>query len=93
MTFVSAGHIILTPTQPVGSGRTQQESNPGPHQESPALPTELPRPLQRGGTGEGMRTRIAKAKVEAKHVSKLVNNEPTLQLQCQVSGPLNTGQD
>ena len=29
MTSVSAGHIILTPTQPVGSGRSQRESNPG----------------------------------------------------------------
>ena len=28
MTSVSAGHIILTPTQPVGSGRSQCESNP-----------------------------------------------------------------
>ena len=46
MTSVSAGHIILTPNQPVGSGRPQRESNPGPlHQESRALPTELPRPL------------------------------------------------
>ena len=45
MTSVSAGHIILTPTQPVGSWRPQRESNPGPpHQESRALPTELPRP-------------------------------------------------
>ena len=45
MTSVSAGHIILTPTQPVGSGRPQRESNPEPpHQESRALPTELPRP-------------------------------------------------
>ena len=45
MTSVSAGHIILTPTQPVGSGRPQRESNPGPpQQESCALPTELPRP-------------------------------------------------
>ena len=45
MTSVSAGHIILTPTQPVGSGRPQRESNPGPpHQESRALPTKLPRP-------------------------------------------------
>ena len=45
MTPVSAGHIILTPTQPVGSGRPQRESNLGPpHQESRALPTELPRP-------------------------------------------------
>ena len=33
MTFVSAGHIILTPTELVGSGRPQ---------ESRALPTELP---------------------------------------------------
>ena len=39
MTSVSAGHIILTPTQPVGGGRPQRESNPGPpHQESRALP-------------------------------------------------------
>ena len=30
MTSVSASHIILTPTQPVGSGRPQGESNPGP---------------------------------------------------------------
>ena len=43
MTSVAAGHIILTPTQPVGSGRPQWESNPGPpHQESRTLPTELP---------------------------------------------------
>ena len=49
MTSVSAGHnIILTPTQPVGSGRPQRESNPGPpHQESRALPTELPRPQKK----------------------------------------------
>ena len=46
MTSVSAGHIIQTPTQPIGSGRPQPESNPRPpHQESRALPTELPRPL------------------------------------------------
>ena len=39
MTSVSAGHIIQTPTQPVGSGRPERESNPGPpHQESRALP-------------------------------------------------------
>ena len=45
MTSISAGHIILTPTQPVGSGRPQQGSSPGPpDQESRALPTELPRP-------------------------------------------------
>ena len=44
MTSVSAGHITLTPTQPVGMW-PQRESNPGPpHQESRALPTELPRP-------------------------------------------------
>ena len=48
MTSISAGHIILTPTQPVGSGRPQQELNLGPpHQESRALPTELPRPSPR----------------------------------------------
>ena len=44
MTSVSASHIILTPTQPVGSGRSQRKSNPGPpNQESCALPTERPR--------------------------------------------------
>ena len=46
MTSVSVGHIILTPTQPVGSGRPQRESNLGPHKESRALPTELPRPIE-----------------------------------------------
>ena len=47
MTSISAGHIILTPTQPVGSGRPQRGSSPGPpDQESRALPTELPRPPQ-----------------------------------------------
>ena len=41
--YVTAGHIILTLTQPVESGWPQRESNPGlPHQESSALPTELP---------------------------------------------------
>ena len=45
MTSVSAGQIILTPTEPVGSGRPQRGSNPGPpHQKSHALPTELPPP-------------------------------------------------
>ena len=39
MTSASAGHIILTTTQPVGIGRPQRESNSGPpHQESLALP-------------------------------------------------------
>ena len=42
MTSVSAGHIILAPTQLVESGRAQKGSNPGPpHQESRALPIEL----------------------------------------------------
>ena len=58
MTSVSAGHIILTPTQPVGSGRPQRESNPGPpHQESRALPTELPRSPYRLREREGERER------------------------------------
>ena len=49
MTFVSAGHIILTPIQPVGSGRSQRKSNAGrPHQKFCALPTELPRSLFMG---------------------------------------------
>ena len=46
LTSVSAGHIILAPTQPVGSARPQRGSNPGPpHEESRTLLTELPRPL------------------------------------------------
>ena len=46
MTSVSAGHIILTLTQPVGSGRPQRKSKQGPlHQESVDLPTEPPLPL------------------------------------------------
>ena len=48
MTSVSAGHIIQTPTQPVGSGRPQRESNPGPpHQESRALPQSYRAPRKR----------------------------------------------
>ena len=50
MTSVSAGHIIslLTPTQPVGSGRPLRESNPGPpHQESYG-------PIWGGGGGGGI---------------------------------------
>ena len=47
MTSASAGHILLTPTQAVGSGLPQRESNPGPpDQESCALPAELPPPLK-----------------------------------------------
>ena len=42
MTSVSACHIILTPTVPVGSGRPQRRSNPGPPQQpSRAQQTEL----------------------------------------------------
>ena len=42
MTSVSADHIILTPIQPVGCGRPQWGSNPGPpHQESHSLPNKL----------------------------------------------------
>ena len=45
MTSVSAGHIILAPTQAVGSRRLQRELNPGPpNQKLCALLTELPRP-------------------------------------------------
>ena len=45
MISVLAVHIILTPTQPVGSEQQQRRSNPGPpHQDLHALPTELLRP-------------------------------------------------
>ena len=51
MTSVSAGHIIQTPTQPVGSGRPQRESNPGPpHQESRALPQSYRAPPEQQNT-------------------------------------------
>ena len=67
MTSVSAGHIILTPTQLVGSGRPQWESNPWPpHQESRALPTELqcpPLPLRFIGS-EGIETLTSLSKLE-----------------------------
>ena len=57
MTSISAGHIILTPTQPVGGGRPQRGSNPGPpDQESRALPTEL-RPPPHTHTRYRMRER------------------------------------
>ena len=43
MTSVSAGHIILTPKQPVGSGCQEQGSKPRlPDQMTRILPTELP---------------------------------------------------
>ena len=55
----AAGHIILTPSQSVGSWRPQRELNPGPpHQESRALATELPRPRgnkEKQREGEGQR--------------------------------------
>ena len=45
MTSVSDGHIILTPTQPVRSGRPQRKLNPRPpHHELHALQIELPCP-------------------------------------------------
>ena len=45
MTSVSAGHIILTPTQPVGSGRPHRRWNPRPpHTGSHALPPPPPPP-------------------------------------------------
>ena len=46
MTSVSVGHIILTPTQPVGSERPQRDPGP-PHQESCALPTAIATQIKR----------------------------------------------
>ena len=44
MTSVSAGHIILTPAQTVGSGWPQRESNPGPpHQDWATAPPTIAR--------------------------------------------------
>ena len=67
MTSVSAGHIILTLTQPVGSERPQRESNPGPpQQESSALPTGLPRPPLITAVKEKMQNRDALVELFAK---------------------------
>ena len=68
MTSVSAADIILTPNQPVGRRQPQRVSNPGPtHQESRALPTELPLPH----VSEGLRRTLARKNSEcaqARHV-------------------------
>ena len=46
MTSLSASQIILTPTQPVGSGWPQREYNPEPpHQKSRTLPTDYRAPF------------------------------------------------
>ena len=83
MTSISAGHIILTPTQPVGSGRPQRGSNPGPpDQESRALPTELPRPPEREaerrkerGEREGERKREREREGEKERDSAIESEE------------------
>ena len=53
MTSVSAGHIILTPTQPVGSGRPQRGSNPGPPDQESVCEREIEGVIKReeGETG------------------------------------------
>ena len=41
MNYVSADHIILTPTQPIGSGRPERRLNlESPDEKSHALPPE-----------------------------------------------------
>ena len=71
MVSVSAGHIILTPTQPVGSGRPQRESNPGPpHQESRALPTKLPHPPLKGRERLGEREKETETERDRKKEEK-----------------------
>ena len=48
---MTTGHFILIPTQLVGSGRPQWESNPGPpRHKSRALPTEQPPPPKKKKT-------------------------------------------
>ena len=42
MTSVSAGHIILTPKQPVGSGRPQRRLNPRPPHQGSHMHGQLP---------------------------------------------------
>ena len=87
MTSVSAGHIILTPTLPVGSGRPQRESNPGPpHQESHALPTELPRPppppreRERGGGGERVCVSVRERSISFNFIAE--GNDTTVYCNC-----------
>ena len=76
MTSVSAGHNILTPTQPVGSGRPQRGSNPGPpHQESRALPTELPRPPIKSNRSVSLRYRGFEPSVIQLKFANISNHE------------------
>ena len=71
MTSVSAGHIILTPPQPVGSGRPQRESNPGPpHQESRALPQSYRPPLPQKKKRRRRKTKKKKKKTKKKKKKK-----------------------
>ena len=66
MTSVPAGHIIRTATQPVGSGRPQRGSHPGPpHQVTCALyrlsyraPLYAADPLKRKCTFNGFRMKL-----------------------------------
>ena len=70
MTSVSASHIILTPTQPVRSGRLERGSNQRPrHQESCALPTELPRPPQKKKKKKKKKKKIKKKKKKKKRTT------------------------
>ena len=71
MTFVSAGHIILTPTQPVGSGRPQRESNPEPsHQESRALLQSYRTPRERQRDTEKLR-KIERGRIDNDRKNKV----------------------
>ena len=71
MTSVSAGHILLTVIQPVGSGRPQRESNPGPpHQESRALQTEKEIAIERERESKRERERERKRDKERERKRK-----------------------
>ena len=71
MTSVSAGHIIQTPTQPVGSGRPQ---------ESRALPQSYRAPLQEGDGEEETRDEEEKKRKRNIYRNYVGANESIIEL-------------
>ena len=84
MTSVSAGHIILTPTLPVGSGQPQRESNlEPPKQQSSALQTELtppppPRERERETERESENERETEREIEIERERQTDSQRKTL---------------
>ena len=69
----SRSHYTETPTQPVGSGWPQRESCPrSPHQESRALPTEIPRTPSNSGNSHVVVVKVVVAVVVVLIVAVLI---------------------